>query len=132
MRRRPTPRAVASGIGWTLATASYLFLVAHFGWTATPVLGLHLYGDDWAPGDVEAYSRITAALLALLVAGAALLPRRPRLGGTLVVAGLVVTPAVFWWAAPLLAPMAAAAGAGAITLARRARARQARASSATS
>ncbi len=131
-RRVAAPRAVARGIGWALAVLSYMLLVGQFSWAASAFVGLDLYGEDWAPGDVEWYSRIASLLLVLLVGGAVLILRHPRLGAALVIAGLVVTPIVFWWAAPMYAPMVLAVGAATIVLARRSRARQARASSATS
>lgn len=131
--RLPRPRSVARALGWAVAVVSYALLVAQFTWAATAPVGLGLYGDDWAPGDVEWYSRLCATLLVLLVAGAAMLPRRPRTGAALVAAGAVVPPVVFWWAAPMYAPMAVAIAAAALVLARRRRrALQLRASSATS
>lgn len=130
--RLPRPRSIARAIGWAVAAVSYALLVAQFSWASTALVGLDLYGEDWAPGDVESYSRTCAVLLALLVGGAALLRVRPRTGATLVAAGVAVPPVVFWWAALFYAPMAVAIAVAATTLARRRRrARQLRASSAT-
>jgi hypothetical protein len=120
-RRLLAPRSAARGLGWTLALLSYLFMVGQFSWAATALVGLDLYGEDWAPGDVAWFSRIAGVLLALLVGGAALIPCRPRIGATLVIAGLVVTPLVFWWAAPMYVPLGLAVGAAVIVLARRRR-----------
>ena len=72
-------------------------------------------------------------MLGLLVAGALLLPRAPRLGGCLLVVASVATASTFWWGLPILGPIALAVTAGSFVLARRRRRTlQARASSATS
>jgi hypothetical protein len=126
--RLPGRRALATSLGWAFALVSYVFLVANFGYAATPLVGLHLQGEDWAPGDELRYALVSAALLALLVVGAVTFRRHPRLGAMLVLTALVVTPIVFWWAAPIYAPLAIAVGWATVTLARRRRRRLAAAS----
>lgn len=117
----PGRRARATSLGWAFALVSYVFLVANFGYAATPLVGLHLQGEDWAPGDELRYALVSAALLALLVVGAVTFRRHPRLGAMLVLTALVVTPVVFWWAAPIYAPLDIAVGGATITLVRRQR-----------
>jgi hypothetical protein len=122
--RRGLARAVR-GLGWAIAAVAYLFMVGNFAWSATPLVGLDLYGEDWPPGDVELYARISGTLFLLLVAGVALIGWYPRTGAAVVVAALVVTPVVFWWAAPIYVPLGLAVAVAAVTLARRSRARRA-------
>jgi hypothetical protein len=131
-RRVPSLATAVRALGWAFALIAYTLLVCQFTWAATALVGLDLYGADWAPGDVEWYSRACGTLLLVLLSGAALLPRWPRTGAALVASGVAVPPIVFWWAAPLYVPVAVALAAAAITLARRRRQTlQARASSAT-
>ena len=116
-----------------LALVAYAFLVVGHGWTATPLVGLDLYGSNWEPGTVGFFARISGLLLTLLVGGAVLLVRLPRLGAALVTAGALGTPIAFLWGAPVLGPTGIAVTAAAIVLARRRRRTiHARASSATS
>lgn len=132
-RSLPSRGTVARGIGWALAGAAYAFLVLTHGLLATALVGFDLYGEDWAPGDVESTSRFGGLMLGLLVAGALLLPRAPRIGGCLLVVASIATATMFWWALPILGPIGLAVTAGAVVLARRRRRTlQARASSATS
>jgi hypothetical protein len=125
-RRRTVPGRgrVLRGLGWTAAALGYLFLVVQHAWFATALVGLDLYGTDWAEGDVELWSRIGGVLVVALVAGALLLVlHRPRLGATLVASASLGTAALMWWALPLLGPIAVAVTAGAVVLARRLRVR---------
>ena len=131
-QRMPTPRLVARGIGWSFALLSYLFLVATHGFGATALVGLELYGSDWEPGDVEVFSRISAVVLVLLVAGVLILRPRPRTGASLLTLGALATPIAFWWAAPIYGPIGLAVTAAGVVLARRSRTRQLRARAATS
>jgi hypothetical protein len=128
-RRLPSGRSTLRFAGWTLALLAYLFLAGVHGYSATPLIGLDLYGGDWAPGDVDLYARISAALLLLLLAGAALLRRTPRLAVAVLAAATIGTCVAFWWAAAVYAPVGLMIVAAAVALARR---RRQRASSATS
>ena len=130
-QRMPTPCLVARGIGWSFALLSYLFLVATHGFGATAFVGLELYGSDWEPGDIEVFSRISAVVLVLLVAGVLLLNRLPRIGAALVTLGALVTPIAYWWGAPIYGPIGLAVTATSVVLARRSRTRQLRARAAT-
>ena len=56
------------GIGWALSGAAYAFLGLTHGLLATALVGVDLYGDDWAPGDVESTSRFGGIMLGLLLA----------------------------------------------------------------
>lgn len=136
LRRRrghwPAVRPAAHVLGWSAAALSYLFLIATHGWGATALVGLDLYGRDWEPGDVEVFSRISGAVLALLVVGLLLLRRRPRTGASMLALGALATPVAFWWAAPLYVPIGTAVTAAGIVLARRSRERQALARATTS
>jgi hypothetical protein len=120
-RARPGRTQVVRGLGWAVAGAAYAVLVAQHAWLATALVGLELYGGDWQPGDVELWSRIGAAMLLALVGGALLLRPAPRTGAGLVAAGSLGTAAAMWWALPLVGPLAVAATAGAVVLARRRR-----------
>lgn len=120
-------RVVARAMGWSAALISYLFLVATHGWGATALVGLELYGGDWKPGDVEVFSRVSGAVLTLLVVGLLILRRRPRTGASLLALGALATPIAFWWAAALYAPIGLAVTAAGVVLGRRSRERQARA-----
>ncbi|MGL6279359.1 MAG: hypothetical protein ACRC50_07375 [Gaiella sp.] len=124
-RALPTRSAIVRGVGWAVAGMAYAFLAVMHGWFATALVGLDLYGADSAPGDVEHWSRMSGALLAMLVGGALLLRRCPRLGAGLVVgAGAAfVTAGLMWWFIPVLGPTAIAVTVASITLARRRRAR---------
>ena len=119
--------------GWAAAALSYVFMVGLHAWGATRLVGLELYGEDWAPGDAQLYSRVCAVLLSLLVGGTVLIPRLPALGALLVTLGLVAQLAIFWWAAPILLPLGVAVAVAALVLAQRCESgRQLRASSAAS
>ncbi len=118
-RRLRAFRALGRGLGWAVAGASYVFLLVNHGFAATPVVGLDLYGADLDPDGLRTFSRICAALLALLVAGAVLLIRRPRLGAALVSVGALGSPLAFLWGAFAFAPAAASVTTAAIVLARR-------------
>ena len=120
-RRMPSRGSVARGIGWALAAMAYAFIVLVHGWFATALVGFDFYGADWAPGDVAATSRIGGTLLLLIVSGTLLLPRAPASGACLVIAGMVATGVVFWWALPILGPIAIAVIAASVVLARRRR-----------
>ena len=122
--RLPAHRAAGRGLGWAAAGASYALLLANHGVGAAPLVGLNLDGGDWDPDGLGTYSRISAALLALLVAGAVLLVRRPRLGAALVSAGALGSPLAFFWGAFAFAPAAASVATAAIVLARRRGARR--------
>ena len=130
--RRAAGRVIARAAGWSAALLSYVFLVATHGWGATALVGLELYGSDWEPGDVEVFSRISGAVLVLLVVGLLILRRRPRTGASLLALGALATPIAFWWAAPLYVPIGLAVTAAGIVLAGRTRNRQALARAATS
>jgi len=130
---RSFARPLLRALGWTTAGASYLFLISLHGFAATALVGFDLYGEDWAPGDVERYARICGVLLVLLVGGAALIRRLPGLGAMLVMLALVGQTIVFWWATPIVLPLEVAIAAATVAIARRtAAARQLRASSAAS
>lgn len=140
-RRAQRPRRVVRSItrpllrtlAWTIAAASYLLVVSLHGFATTALVGLDLYGEDWAPGDVGHYARICGVLFALLVGGAAMLRRLPVLGAMLVVVALVGQALVFWWAAPITLPLGATIATAAVVIATRcADARQPRARSAAS
>ncbi len=111
---------------------SYLFLVATHGWGETALVELELYGSDWEPGDVEVFSRISGAVLTLLVLGLLILRRRPRTGASLLALGALATPIAFWWAAALYVPIGLAVTAAGVVLARRSRELQALARAETS
>lgn len=117
----PGRGALLRGAGWVTAGLAYALLVAHHAWLSTALVGLDLYGDDWAPGDVEWWSRVSGALLCLLVLGAVGLRTLPWLGAGALAAGSVTTAALMWWALPILGPVALAVTAAAVTLARRRR-----------
>jgi hypothetical protein len=131
-RHAPMARAVARAGGWSTALLSYLFLVVTHGWGATALVGLELYGRDWEAGDVDVFAQISVAILAFLIVGAFLLSRLPRIGAVLLALGAFTTPIAFWWAAPMYVPMGVAVTSAGVVLARRSRARQLRARSATS
>lgn len=114
-------RALLRISGWCAGAVSFVFFVAQHAWFATALLGLDLYGDDQEAGDVERIASISGVLLVLLLAGAALLPRRPRAGAAAVSLAVIVSTGVMWWASPILGPMAIASAAGAVALARRRR-----------
>jgi hypothetical protein len=124
-RRRPgwihVTRAALRLAGWSVALLAYLFLAGVYAFVASPVVGIEPYGDDWAPGDVTWYSRVTLLLLGLLVAGGALLPRRPPLAIALLAVAIAGACVVFWWAAPIYAAVGATALSGAVTYTRRRR-----------
>ncbi|MDH4178373.1 MAG: hypothetical protein OEV72_12415, partial [Thermoleophilia bacterium] len=120
------------GAGWALAGTSYVFLVAQHAWFATALAGLHLYGEDWAPGDVEAWSRTSGVLAAALVGGVLLLRAAPRVGAACIAGASLGTAGLMWWALPMMGPIAVAATTGAAVLARRRVRTIQRASSATS
>jgi hypothetical protein len=133
LRLRIGARPILHFVGWAMAAVSYAFIVGLHSWGATRLIGLELYGEDWAPGDVQVYSRICAVLLCLLVGGAMLIPRLPVLGAMLVTLGLVAQLVIFWWAIPILLPSGTAIAVAALVIARRCeRGRQLRASSAAS
>jgi hypothetical protein len=129
--RRPLPSrgAVARFAGWSVGALGYLFLVGVPGYSATALVGLDLYGGDWEAGDVAAYARVGAVLLALLLAGAALLRPFPRIAVALLAAATLAPCVVYWWAAPVYGPVGLVVVAAAVGLARR---RRQRASSAAS
>lgn len=112
---------ILRGLGWAVAGIAYAFLVLQHAWFATALLGLDLYGEDWAPGDVQHWSRIAGAFVIVLVGGAALLRAAPRCGAALLTGGACSTAALMWWALPILGPMAVAVTVAAVTLARRRR-----------
>lgn len=120
-RRRALPGrgSLARGAGWAVSGLAYAFLVAQHGWFASALLGLDLYGADWAPGDVELWSRLSGVLVAALVGGALLLRSTPRLGATLVAGAALATAGLMWWALPMMGPLAVAVTAGVAVLARR-------------
>lgn len=118
-RALPGRGALLRGAGWAVAGAAYGLLVLQHAWFATALLGLDLYGEDWAPGDVELWSRIAGVLVVVLVGGAALLPAAPRCGALLLAGGAFGTAALMWWALPLLGPVAVAVTTAAVVLARR-------------
>lgn len=120
-RRMASLGSIAHGIGWALSAMAYTFIVLVHGWFATALVGFDLYGDDWAPGDVAATARIGGTLLLLIVSGTLLLPRAPASGASLVIAGTAVTGLVFWWALPILGPVAIAVISASVVLARRRR-----------
>src|SRR5436190_18382840 len=47
-RTWPDAGPLLRALGWVVAADSYLFVVGLHGFSAT-ALGLHLYGEDWAP-----------------------------------------------------------------------------------
>src|SRR5262245_41464605 len=53
-QRRGGPRALVRpalrAFGWATAATAYLLVLATHGWAATALVGLDLYGEDWAPG----------------------------------------------------------------------------------
>ena len=91
------------------------------GYSSTALLGLELYGGDWEPGDVALYARVSAGLLLLLLAGAALLRRVPRLAVALLAAGTIGTCVAFGWAVPVDGPVGLAVVVAAVVVARRLR-----------
>lgn len=109
------------GFGWAIAGIAYAFLVVQHAWFATALVGLDLYGADWAPGDVELWSRIGGAFVVALGGGALLLRAAPRAGAALVAAASLGTAALMWWALPLLGPVAVTVTTAAVVLARRRR-----------
>lgn len=132
-RHVPSHGSVVRGLGWAVAASAFGLLVLMHAWNATALVGLHLYGQDWDPGDVTATARVSALLLVVLAGGALLLPRRPRLGATLVSLGALATTVWAWCIVALFGPIATAVIVAAIVLARRRRrTTQLRASSATS
>ena len=128
-RRLPSPRATLRFAGWSFGLLSYLFLCGVHGYSATPLVGLDLYGGDWEPGDVALYARVSMLLLVLLVVGCMLIRSTPRLAVAVLASATIGTCAAFWWAAPVYAPVGLAVVASAIAVARR---RRQRASSAAS
>lgn len=120
-RSLPTRSTILRGVGWAVAGMAYSLLIAMHGWFATALVGLDLYGDDWAPGDVERWSRTSGLLLTMLVGGPLLLRRCPRLGAFLIAAGASTTAALMWWFVPVLGPVTIAVTAAATVLARRRR-----------
>ena len=98
-RGRTLPSARASAFaGWLLAFVAYPIVVGAHGYSATALVGFDFYGGDWAPGDVAGYARVSGVLLALLLAGGALIRMRPRLAVALLVVGTVGACVAFWWA----------------------------------
>ena len=120
-RSLPSRSAIFRGAGWAVAAMGYALLLCMHGWFATALVGLDLYGADWAPGDVEQLSRASGALLGMLVGGALLLRRQPRLGACLAAAGAIATAGLMWWLIPLLGPVAIAVTTAVTVLARRRR-----------
>jgi hypothetical protein len=122
-RRRAlsSARATFRVAGWSLAVVAYVFLIGAHGYSATALVGFDFYGGDWQAGDVDRYARVSATLLALLLAGGVLIRLRPRLAVALLVAATLGTCAAFWWATPIYAPSGLAVVTGAIVLARRRR-----------
>lgn len=120
-RRLPSARAAVRVAAWSLAALAYLFLVGVHGYNATALVGFDFYGGDWAPGDVVEYARISAMLLALLLAGGVLLRPWPRLAVALLGAATLGACVAFWWASPIYGPTGVAVVAGAVALARRQR-----------
>jgi hypothetical protein len=120
-RRLPAPRTLAKGLGWAAAAGSYVFAVTMLGFSATAAVRLGLYGDDWPPGELAYFSRVSATLFTLFVAGALLLRRFPRLGVLSIVTACVGTLTIFWWMIPMTAPMSLAITGATIVLARRRR-----------
>jgi hypothetical protein len=122
-RRRalPAPGPLLRGAGWAIASMAYAFLVVQHAWFASALLGLDLYGADWAPGDVERWSRISGVLVAALLGGAPLLRATPRLGAALVAGASLGTAGLMWWALPMIGPIALAVATGAVVIARRRR-----------
>lgn len=118
-RPLPSPRATLRFAGWSLALLAYLLLVGAHGYFATALVGFDFYGRDWEPGDVIGYARVSAVLLALLLAGGVLLGPRPRLAVGFVVAATLGTCVAFWWATPIYGPMGLTVVAAAVVLARR-------------
>ena len=100
---------------------AYAFLVVQHAWFASALLGLDLYGADWAPGDVERWSRSSGVLVTALLGGVLLLRATPRLGAALVAGASLVTAGLMWWALPVIGPIALAAATGAVVIARRRR-----------
>lgn len=120
-RTLPGRGTLVRGAGWAVAAMAYALLEAQHAWFSTALVGLDLYGGDWAAGDVEWWSRVSGVLLALLVLGALGLRTMPRLGAGALAAGSVATAALMWWALPLLGPVALAVTTAAVILARRRR-----------
>ncbi|HEX6724012.1 MAG TPA: hypothetical protein VF073_02105 [Gaiella sp.] len=118
-RRLPSLRTAVRVAGWSLAFLAYLFLVGAHGYSATAVVGFDFYGADWEPGDVIWYARVSAMLLALLLAGGILIRRWPRIAVAMLVAATLGTCGAFWWATPIYAPLGLAVVAAAVALARR-------------
>jgi hypothetical protein len=122
LRRSRTPARrsrLLRGAAWAAAGLAYAFLVGQHAWFATALVGLDLYGGDWAAGDVQRWSRLAGVFVLALVGGALLLHSTPRLGAVLVGGAALGTAALMWWALPLLGPMAVAVAAGAAVIARR-------------
>lgn len=120
-RALPSRGSILRGAGWAIAGMGYALLVGQHAWFSTALLGLDLYGADWAPGDVEETARIGGAFLGLLVAGAVGLWRAPRLGAAALVTASAGTAAYMWWFLPVMGPIAVAVSAAAVVLARRRR-----------
>lgn len=122
-RRRALPARgpLLRGAGWAAAGMAYAFLVVLHAWFASALLGLDLYGADWAPGDVERWSRSSGVLVTALLGGVLLLRATPRLGAALVAGASLVTAGLMWWALPVIGPIALAAATGAVVIARRRR-----------
>lgn len=118
-RTLPSRGSVLRGAGWAFAGAGYAMLLAMHAWFATALLGLDLYGADWAPGDVDETARLGGSFLALLLAGAIGLRLAPRLGAAAIVTASVGTAVYMWWLLPVMGPIAVAVSAAAIVLARR-------------
>lgn len=128
--RRVSSRASAGrAAGWSVAGLAYVMLVAVHAYAATPLVGLTLYGGDWAPEAAVLYARLSGLLLALLVLGALTIRRHPRLGAALLCAGALGTPLVFLWGAILYGPAGIAVACAGIAVARRVRRRVAPAAS---
>ena len=115
----PSPRVTLRFAGCSLALLAYPLLVGAHGYSATALVGFDFYGGDWESGDVIGYARVSAVLLALLLAGGALLRPRPRLAVAFLVAATLGTCAAFWWATPIHGPMGLAVVAATVVLARR-------------
>ncbi len=118
-RRLPSTRAALRFAGWSLSLLAYLFLVGVHAFSATALVGFDFYGGDWEPGDVVRYASISAAILALLLAGGILLRPRPTAAVALLGTATLVTCVAFWWAAPIYGPLGLTVVVAAVVLARR-------------
>jgi hypothetical protein len=114
---RPSTRGAARAAGLALGLLAYLLLVGVHGYSAAALVGLDLYGGgDWPDGELVRYAGISGALLALLLAGGVLLPRRPRVAIVLLLLGTLGGCIAFRWAVAVYGPAGAAVLVSAATL----------------